>query len=339
MQRVAATVTFADGEQAQVFAALPDRFRVQMPTGRFVVNGGVVRSLDGSPAMPADSSRVHLLAKLVDAAAFAPLHRAAGCERTGPVSFRILQPVGEPWLLRLRDNCLLPDSLTQGDVTARVIDYLRTATTWVAKTVELDGLGACEVRFGDGGVPWRDDFFRVPGERESKPTTRRMHSPGSVVEARSATPQIVDQQRALRLVMIADPGKWQARADAYAPIHAELVRQQQQIAGFPMLWRDDDAHWLAVPFRQRDGKPALAAPDDWRIRDVAAGRWLVAYPDRGDAATRMRAGNDAVAAALAAQRLTARGPITSQPFVHLHKGAPSAEKLANLVVRVAVPIE
>ena len=37
--------------------------------------------------------------------------------------------------------------------------------------------------------------------------------------------------------------------------------------------------------------------------------------------------------------LRARGPIGAQPFLHLDEGEPAADKLANPVVRVSVPVE
>jgi hypothetical protein len=139
-------------------------------------------------------------------------------------------------------------------------------------------------------------------------------------------------------VRLPDPGDWAARAAAYAPLHAELERQDQSIAGFPQLWQQDGQRWLGAPFRRRSDGPALQAPGDWQVLEIAAGRWLVVHPAEGDLATRIATGERLLQDALRERGLRARGPIVSQPYLHLHEGAPSATALAAAKVRVAVPV-
>jgi hypothetical protein len=158
-----------------------------------------------------------------------------------------------------------------------------------------------------------------------------------VVEARSPTPILVES-KALQWALIADPGSWPARAAAYAPVHAELERQRQQIAGFPLLWQEGAQRWLAAPFRARADGPEFAVPAGWNVRAHDAGRWLVVYPDTGDFDARLARGTALLQEALRAMELTARGPITAQPHFHLEEAVPTADKLGAPIVRMSVPV-
>ena len=157
------------------------------------------------------------------------------------------------------------------------------------------------------------------------------------IGSRSSAP-VIEEVRAARWLLLADPGDWQERARRYGPLEAMLEAQNQQIAGFPVLTRIDGEAVMAVPFRQRPGGPAAKLPEDAKTRAFDAGRELVVYPHDGDLEARCAAGTAALQAELAAQRLEAIGPIACQPYVHLQEGPPSAAKLADPVVRVSVRI-
>ena len=340
VQGVHATVTLPDGRVAQVFADLPDRVRVEDADGRFAMADDRVWALDGAEAAAAVRDHVQRLALLVDAVAFGPLHRAQACRRLGPAEFRVAQPDGTPWRLSLRPGTLLPASLARSDDPGdevRFVDYVWTKSTWVVQVADLDGLGRCRVVLQDDARrSWPDQFFRPMNEGTEPRNLQRMTAPGA--EPRSSTPAISDN-RALSIVVLEDPGDWPARCAAYRPVYEELERQDQHIAGFPMLWTEHGKAWLGVPFRPRPDGDAAVLPPAWRVRDVAAGRWLYVHPDGGDFATRAAVGRAALETALGARRLTARGPMLAQPFLHLHEGEPTAERLMAPVVRVAVPIE
>ena len=154
-------------------------------------------------------------------------------------------------------------------------------------------------------------------------------------EARSPVPT-PGKAAALQLVVLPDPGDWAARATAYAPIHAELERQNQKIAGFPMLFDDGDRAILAAPFRRRPDGPAFVPPEGWQLRDWPDQQLLVVYPADGDYEQKRRTGTAALRDALAAQNCRPLGPIVIQPFFHLQDGAPAADKLAAPVVRISV---
>jgi hypothetical protein len=111
------------------------------------------------------------------------------------------------------------------------------------------------------------------------------------------------------------------------------------VAGFPILWPEDGANWLAAPFRRRANGAAFAAPTGWMIRAVPAGRWLVVYPPEGDFAARRADGERRLREALASLRLTPRGSVIVQPFLHLEEGAPSADKLAAPALRMSLPVQ
>lgn len=339
--RIAAWIELPDGSELRAFARLPHDLRVQGPTGQRLLCGDTAAILGGATNAPSDADEAQLraLRRLLDAVVLGPVHRSQGCRRLGPTTFALRQADGAETELELRAGTLLPIRIGSGPEAVQLGDHLHTAAgTWLAQTASSVALGRCRVRIELGGVTWAKDFFTLPGA--GKPaTTRPMTAPGVVVESRSATPILVDAP-AVRWVVLADPGGWPERTAAYTPLHKELQRQQQSIAGFPVLFRDDDGQArLAAPFRRRKDGPELLPPAGWRLREFAAGRWLVVYPGEGDLAARLAAGERMLRAAADERSLRVRGPLTAQPHVHLEEGPPSAERLAAPVVRMALPVE
>ncbi len=339
MARVAATITLPDGRAVNVFAELPDRLRAQSAAGQFVLRGDDARRIDGDAPVAAEQ-RAELVAlrTLLDAAAFGPLHRAARCERVDATTFAVVDARGASTRVTLLPGTLLPARFADARGVVDVHDWLRTQTTWIARELSLAGIGRCRVRFDSGAIDWSADAFAWPDEARAEPERPRMPAPGSGGEPQSPTPVRVAGKPA-RWACVRDPGDWPARAAAYAPLHAELERQGQQIAGFPLLFEQDGARWLAAPFRRREGGPAFAAPAGWDVREAPGGDLLVCYPDGADVAARADAGARALQEALRAQGLVAKGPRTTQPFVRLEEGAPTADKLSTAKVRVAVRVD
>ncbi|HEX6811201.1 MAG TPA: hypothetical protein VF384_06240 [Planctomycetota bacterium] len=337
MDRVAAKLRCEGGAEVRLFAMLPDKLRVQGPDGNYLLLGDSVSRLgnnSATEATAAETARVRRFRTLLDAAAFGPLHRATGCRRLGPNEFELGQAAGPPYRLRLRERSLLPELLAGAPGEVRIVDYLRTPSTWIAKRLELEGLGACEVDFVFGDIDWANDFFAPPtGQKDESKQRMRI-----AAEARSPVPVLVEV-KATRWVCIADPENWAARAAAYRPVHAELEKQKQLIAGFPIFWQQDGKAWIAAPFRQRSGQAALQAPQDWQIREVPAGRWLEVWPPSGSLDEKLATGERQLREAMQAQRLSAAGPILGQPYLRLEEGEPSSEKLAAPVVRVAVAVQ
>ena len=278
--------------------------------------------------------------QVVDAAAFGPVHRSTACTRDGD-AFALQAPDGAS-SMALFSGTLLPRSFTRDGVKVTIEDYLRTKVSWVARTLRHPHLGVCRAIFEDGGVQFPPGYFAPPGEganpSSSKPQIRTP-IPGAVVETQSPTPIVVDG-KATQLVVLPDPGNWQGRHEAYRPVIEELEAQNQRIAGFPCIFVDEASRGLlAAPFRRRKDGDAFDAPDGYWLSDVPKGRVLVVYPPDGDIPTRIEAGRKLLERALANRKLTARGPILAQPFVHLHKGPPDEAKLQSATVRVWVRIE
>jgi hypothetical protein len=338
MQRLTATITVPGQEPLHVFAELPSRLRTQRDGRGWLLSDGRLHDLAQPEREPTAAERDRLLAVLtiVDAAALGPLHRATGCRRTGERTWSLAQPDGSACRVTLRPGVLLPEILDGPGGSLRFVEHLATATTWIARVIDHPALGRTTVHFEQTVAQWADDFFAPPAERADRSGRQRIVAPGIAVEPKSAVP-IVVEGRALRWVVLDDPGDWPARARRYAPVHDELERQQQQIAGFPVLFTDDDGSpRLAAPFRRREGGPALEAPADWRLRDVPDGRWLAVHPRDGDVDARAATGRRQLEHALAQRRVQAASPIVVQPWIHLHEGAPDEQKLATAEVRVAV---
>lgn len=343
MDRIAVEVQFADGQSNKVFAQLPESLRTTGPNGALLLVGtNGWRLGDEQPLDAATLQWLQQLRSVVDVAAFGPLQRATGCERGADNTFVLVQPDGSRCELRLRDGTLLPHSLTtaaaNGSPTQRIefLEYLQTSKTMIAQRVRHPELGECTLRFDLADLQWAADLFAPPAGRVATQATTTVSLPtAGGGEVRSATP-ILGTAAAMQLVILSDPGDWPARAAAYAPLHQELERQNQKIAGFPMLFRDGERDLLAAPFRQRDGGPAFSAPAGWEIRSLPASELLVVYPAAGDFTARRDAAETMLREALLALDRKANGPIVAQPFLHLQDGTPPATKLTAPVVRCSV---
>jgi hypothetical protein len=340
MRSVRARVTIAPDRTLLVQAVLPGVARVRDGSSEWLVRGREVARLDGAAAAEAVAQDVRDVVEVVDAAAFGPLHRASVCVVDGD-GFQLEDGDGAAHALRLFEGTLLPATLGYGDDVLEFVDYLRTNTTWIARGLLHPRLGACSVLFEDGGVMFDQGFFEpagaAPAVRAS--ATLRTPLPGVVVETQSATPIVVDG-KATQLVLLPDPGDWAARHETYRPVQAELERQGQRIAGFPLLFVDDASRGLmAAPFRRRRDGAAFEAPPGYALGDVPKGRLLVVYPPDGDVDARARRGRQLLERALANRGLTAKGPIVAQPFLHLHEAAPDPAQLEGAKVRVWVRIE
>lgn len=342
LDRVHLRVTCADNTQWEIYAALPTAARIISSDGIFLVRDGQLHALDetarANPPGEALQQRLLALQLLADAAALGPLDRAQAPTRLLPAGLAWTTTRGETWQLQLRPGTLLPAELQRGEQRVRFLTFLATTTTWMPARVELAPLGICELQFELADIDWRPDFFEPPSapRQQTAPPERIPFLPPGA-EPRSPEPFVVTS-KALQRVVLADPGDWPSRTAMYAPVHAELLRQGQSIVGFPMLLQGDGTPRLAVPFRQRPGGPALSPPADWQIETIAESRWLVVYPPDGDLAQRCRDGANRLQTALAQAGLTAAGPLVYQPFLHLHEGEPSAERLAAPVVRVSLPL-
>lgn len=341
LDRIAAVVHLPDGSEERLFAQLPDRLRTVGGTGNFLLAQGEVFRLqaDGNqPATAGEAARVRALRTLLDAALLGPLHRARGCRRVGDTTWELPQPDDSVARLELRPGTLLPARLAAVGGDVRIVDYLRTSTTWMVQRAALDGLGECRLHFVFDDVAWAPDFFEPRSEAPATRPTTPVRLPAAAGEPQSPVPFVVETAAA-HWIVVADPGTWPLRSERYAPLHAELVRQGQQVAGFPILGQDGDQRRLAAPFRGKRGGEPFAAPADWVIRAVPAGRWLVVYPPAGDLAERLADGERRLRAALTTMRLTARGDVIAQPFLRLEEGVPSDDKLAAPVVRMSLPVQ
>lgn len=342
LDRIAADVTLPGNVVVHVFARMPEALRANGPDGQFLLRGDrawTVGDRAGAPVAAPIRARLEALRTLLDAAALGPLHRATACRRLPDGGFAISAREGTEWTLRLAPGTLLPARLSTGGVDVDVLDHLHTSTTWMVSRASVAPLGACSVSFEIADLAWDEAFFTPPAERaEAGAQKPRIPFAPAGGEARSPVPTLTEQ-KAMGLVLLDDPGDWPGRTAAYAPVHAELLRQGQAVPGFPMLLRDGDRAVLAAPYRAREGRPELSPPSGWRVRPAPAGRLLVVYPQEGDFAARCAAGEKLLQDTLTAQGLRARGPVVCQPFLHLEEGAPTAAQLAAPVVRVSVAVE
>lgn len=345
LERCAAKVTLPDGEVLQVFAHLPDRLRVQFADGavHFLVDDHADRwiagtmqrtDLDGEAA-----ARLRALRDLIDVATLGPLHRAIGCQRTGPRTFDLAQPRQLPWQLTLAHDTLLVDAMTGPHGTVQVTDHLRTSTTWVVRKAIVAPLGECQIRFDSRDVLWDESMFAPPPPPTAVDDARRGNGRTIQIGAPSmpSTPTL-EPMRAVRWLVVDDPVDWTHRAETVQQCLRTLTGQGQTLAGFQGLLRDGDRMRLVIPFRAERTDAKATLPADWDIRDLPAGRALVVFPPRSDLPTAFADGERLLLRALADQRLEAIGPILAQPYLHLDEQAPTADEVRAPVVRVSVAV-
>ncbi|MGB3970317.1 MAG: hypothetical protein WBO45_26525, partial [Planctomycetota bacterium] len=343
MDRIAASITLADGGDVRAFAELPNRLHLQSQDARFLLLGDDLHRLDGAGTVnAADRARAAALRLVLDAAAFGPLHRATSCRRLGPATFELTtRPANTRITCTLRPGTLLPAAFAFPTGTVTIVACVPTRTTWIAQELEAAPLGRCRVTLEQAGLGWKDDLFVPPpaaAAAASPPDNAlRIVAPGHETRSQSAAPVVVDG-KPQHWAIVRDPGDWPARAAAYRPLAEEIARQGQQLYGFPLLFTENGAAWLAAPFRQRPDGPAFAAPKSWTVRAVPAMRWLEVHPVGGDVTAKAAAGERLLRDALAAQGLVADGPVLTQPFFHLEEGEPSAAKLADPKAKVRVVV-
>ncbi|MFO1078183.1 MAG: hypothetical protein U1E73_10725 [Planctomycetota bacterium] len=340
MRCVAVTVTLPGAREVRVFAELPENLRTAENDGRYLLRGDEAFRLDdGSrPVTAAIRGELRALRQLVDAAALGPIHRATACTATAAKdTFALAGPDGTTVGLRLRPATLLPAEFAFGTTAVAVLDYLRTPTTWIPSRLAHPALGECTVHFELSDLTFADDLFTPPGAERDGPAAPQSKWILDKVDQRSPVP-VLDETRAVRWVVLDDPGDWAARAAAYAPWDRDLQRQQQVIAGFPILTTIDGRRVLAIAFRPRAGAAAIALPAGTRELAFGDGRELYVYPATGDLDARGAEGERLLLARIARDGLVAEGAVRYQPYLHLEDGAPTAEQLANPTVRVSIRV-
>ncbi len=361
MDRCAARVTLANGDELHVFAQLPDRLRVQFDDGgvQLLVDGTAQRLVAGTEVhtdlSPAARTRLLALRTLLDCAALGPLHRSIGCTRTGERTFALAQPGSLPWTMTLAPGRLLVERLAGPAGTVTIAEHLRTSATWIVRAASIEPLGQCRIRFDTVDVQWGNALFGLATDAVASgdptapttepPTGATSLGPTGPVGATMtfgtpAQPRVptLESSRASRWVVVDDPTDWQQRAVVVQEHMRKLAAHGQVIAGFPGLIQDGERARLVLPFRAGRDQVPFPPPADWDVREIDAGRTLVVYPPTGDLDQRRAEGERMLRAALAAQGLSADGPVLVQPYLHLDEGAPSAAALAAPVVRVSVSV-
>lgn len=336
----------ASGARYTISASLPDRLRTAGPNGAYLLLGDSAWRLDGeAPTTAEATAREWLLGMrdFVDAVALGPLYRAISATGDGGAfGYGLVDAQGRPSRLHLQPGLALPASLTVGGHTIDCHAFLRTSATWMVSSAGHPSLGRVAVAFERSGVIWSPEFFARPvlrpGDGAATEALPRIVLPGQAGgETRSPVPT-AGRAAALQLLVVDDPGDWAARAAAFAPLYAELERQNQRSAGFPMLFADGERPLLAAPFRQRPGGAPFAPPSGWEVRAWPEQELLVVYPPDGDFAARCADGERQLREALVSSGRRATGPIVTQPFLHLQDGEPPAAKLASPVVRCSVAV-
>lgn len=344
MDRFAARIELPDGTILQAYAHLPDRLRLQWPDGAVhLLDGALAHRWTGAGErveLAADAAaRLVAVRTLLDVAALGPLHRAIGSTRLDERTFAVAQPASEPWQLTLAAGSLLVERLVGPHGAVDVLEHLRTSTTQIVRVAAIEPLGRCRVRFDSIDCTWDESLFEAQREAAA-PTAAPAPAPATITVGAMPRPTAptLESLRAARWLVVDDPLDWTARA-ATVQHHMQILRERgQTTAGFAGLLQDGERQRLVIPFRAAPDAAPFAAPADWTILEVGAGRALAVYPDRGDLAQRRAEGEHALRQALQAQGLEAIGPIVAQPYLHLEEGAPAAAATAAPVVRVAVAV-
>lgn len=338
MDRVSALVTDPSGAEWQVHARLPGSLRAQQGATVHLLVDGTLRSFAGDRQLPPDTGVQQTLTELrtvLDAAALGPLHRTVEARRVDARSFHLKLTDGEALMLMRADD-LRPEAFRTSGGEVHVTDWLRTSTTWIPRKLRVGEGPEWTVRFQLSDVEWAANFFEPPAAAGTV-AKAAVRMPGNRAEPRPALP-VRDENRAMRWVVVDDPGTWELRAERYRTHHDALVEQDQQIAGFVSFFTEGTRKCMAVPFRQRPEGKAFGAPAGWEVRNLPRTDVLLVFPDAGDYEQKVARGTELLQQALTDQGLEAAGPIVAQPYFHLQEGLPPAERLATPVVRMTVAV-
>lgn len=341
LDRVVVDVTFQDGASVRAFAHLPDRLLLQTagaPTR--VIAGDESFAVVGAASEvvhPADAARLRAVRWLLDAATLGPLYRADESAREDG-ALRVRSGL-DRFALHLRPGTLLPERLQGPHGEVRFLSHLGTGATWMAERVSLADLGECSLRFQQSDLHWQPGFFDrpAPPKPDARPRSPAVSLPGASGEHRPTAPE-PGENRAMSWVVVDDPGGWPERAAVFRTHHDVLQAQDQQLAGFTILLRENGRARMAIPFRARNGGPAFAAPAGWTVRDLPAQRVLLVFPEGASIEERIARGEELLRNALQERGDPAAGPILAQPYLHLQEGVPPADKVAAAVVRMSVAL-
>lgn len=341
MDRVSAVATDPAGKEWQVHAQLPARLRAQQGNTVHLLVGDTFQSFAGDRRLPPDQGVEKALVELrtvLDAAALGPLQRTVETRRVDARSFHLKLTDGEALVL-LRADDLRPEAFRLRGGEVHVTDWLRTTTTWIPRRLRVGNGPEWALRFQLSDVDWAPGFFEPPaGAATTANEQPAVRIAGNRPEPRPRLP-VRDENRAMRWVVVDDPGTWELRAQAYREHHDLLVAAEQQIAGFPGFFTEGDQKKMSVPFRQRPDGKAFDAPVGWDVRNLPRTEVLLVFPDAGDYEQKVLRGTELLQQAVAEQGLTTIGPVVAQPYFHLQDGVPPPDKLAAPVVRVTVTIE
>ncbi|MBK8097284.1 MAG: hypothetical protein IPK26_09260 [Planctomycetes bacterium] len=345
LDQAAIEVTLPDGVVEKFCVRLPEAIRSQDQPAAFVVGDDAWQVMDGAAApLPAERrERLLALRELAEVATLGPVRRCVVCTRVAATTFSLLQPDGRTYVMTLAAGSLLPDALAVGERSHRIQEFLDTPTTHVPSAIVAPELGSCRVKITLHDAGWPGDWFARPqvastSTPSAAKATVQMPTERTVSSGQPRMPKI-ESVRALRWLCVADPGDWPTRAAVYRQ-HAEAVQAADQaLAGFPAFFRDGDRDLMAIGFRAREGAEPYSAGAGIEVRELPAGRALVVFPRGEDFAACAANGSQLLQTAMAERKLTAAGPIVAQPYFHLQKEVPDADRLRSPTVRVSVLLQ
>ncbi|MBI5851308.1 MAG: hypothetical protein HZB39_09820 [Planctomycetes bacterium] len=321
-----------DGPATTVSFALPDRARIVTADGHWTSSVSGVVTSDG-PVSDAESARVAILLRALDAITLQPLERRAVVTRVDDDELTITTRDGASWSLEYDRALDAARSLRGSSIAVRFLEHHDSGRTRVPIAVDVEGLGVRRLSFVDTGVEFDARVFAAPGSAAGGARTIVVGGPSRVARPRLTTLDDV------RWLMMPDPGDWPGRMELFRTAGARLAPLGYGNGGDPMLVRDDDGTWFVVPFVALVAKPgAIEAKAGEREVAVPRHDAILADAAPGDWQARIAAATAAAEAFAVEHRRRASGPV--RITMNLLSADPAAEPLNvdSLPLRVVLPV-
>lgn len=351
--KLAAAVVRIDLERgagtARAALDLPRRLRLELLAGTepattllwrddktFVSRGQAApKPVTGDDATLAAQWRAFLRAVTLE-----PLATCKRATRQGPTVLALHLENGETWRLEHDAVKLAPLSLTGPDCEVGFVGFFESAVTRIPQKVVSKELGPRTLKVEDADVRFDEHVFDDLGTRvdAQKPRPGAERKVGG--EARPRKPQLQSVAADL-LLLVDDPGAWDARVALVLREMTTLREQGQDSAGLPLFFTKDGKARIGVPFRPDSERNVPFVQKPTQVVERRATHVVAAlHVENTSLEDAIAKGQPQLDAFLTERKLTAKGPLRAIPYVRSFSSeAGTAQDYTKIGVRLEVPIE
>ena len=302
----------------------------------FVARGtGAAALVEGEDALRAGQWRALLRAVTLE-----PLATCKRATRQGPTVLALFLANGETWRLEHDPERSAPVTLSGPDCEVRFVTFAESAVTRMPKTIVSKEFGERTIKVEDAAVTFDEHVFDDLGTRvdATKRTVAGERKVGG--EARPRKPQLQSVAADL-LLLVDDPGAWEARLALVWREMTVLREQGQDSAGLPLFFTVDGKARIGIPFRPDTERNIPFVQKPGQLVERRASHVVAAlHLDKTSLPGALVHGGAVLEAFLAERQLQAKGPIRAIPYVKgFSSESGSPQDYAKIDVRLEIPIQ